>query len=288
MSKIVITGSEGFIGRNLKSYFPDALTVDFIESADLNPFEYLEKFNHIHKQGDIVIHNGACSSTTASDPFYVLKVNFDYSQSLLKKCLENKVRLIYASSASVYGDGPFNEKSLKKPKNLYALSKSMFDDYSSQFLDKGIQIVGLRYFNVYGRYEDNKKEMASVPFKLHQQVKKENVIKIFEGSENYLRDFIHIDDIVSIIKFFIKHSEHSGIYNCGTGIERSFQDIANIFQEKYSCKIEYIKMPDILKGKYQKFTKSDNSKINAIFDGSRISLEVGIKKYLEYLDENFH
>jgi ADP-L-glycero-D-manno-heptose 6-epimerase len=288
--KIFLTGTCGFIGKNLYKRLKETYeitTIDFKES-DYDPFEFLNIFDKIVAEGDIIIHNGACSSTTETCPYKLNRLNFDYSQTLLKKCIDKNARLIYASSASVYGDGPFKESDVKKPKNLYALSKSMFDDYSQQFKDELTQIVGLRYFNVYGMHEEKKGDMASVVFKFFLQNKNKSKITLFDGSDNFFRDFIYIDDVINITMFFIKNPQYSGIYNCGTGIERSFQDIAKIFNKKYKCKIEYVEMPDYLKGKYQSYTKSNNKKIDTIYEKRRVSLEEGVEKYLGYLDENFH
>jgi len=285
-NNIFLTGTNGFIGKNIKNYLKiqkyKISCIDF--NDEIKPFEFLENFNRLVKEGDVVIHNGACSSTTVDDPFKVNMLNFDYSQKLLKKCIEKKARLIYASSASVYGDGPFIEDAIKKPKNLYALSKSMFDDYSMQFKNFIPQIVGLRYFNVYGPHENHKKDMASVVYKFFHQKKQNNTIKLFKNSDQYNRDFVFIYDVVDMIMFFINNEEYSGIYNCGSGIANSFQDIANIFVKKYNCNIEYVDMPSKLKGKYQKYTLSNNIKINNIFSKNRTTLLSGVTKYIDYLE----
>ena len=280
---IVLTGTDGFIGRNILEMFEgktkDLLTVDF--KSEIDPFQFLKRFQAGHfKHLDTIIHNGACSDTTCSDPYFIMKRNFEYSLSLFKECLKQNVRLIYASSASVYGDLPFSESSNKVAKNLYALSKSMFDDYVGAFPSNA---VGLRYFNVYGKYEETKGNMASVVYKFFNQ-KKDGKIKLFQNSDRFLRDFIHIDDICSLTSQVYENRNISGIFNIGTGKERSFQDIANIFVDRYDVEIEYVRMPDILKGKYQKYTKSDNDKIGSILPHKYLSLEDGVNKYLDYLE----
>jgi ADP-L-glycero-D-manno-heptose 6-epimerase len=287
MFKIIVTGAGGFIGRNVKNALAEnyeTVNVDFFENL-LDPFDFISNYENFVNRGDVIVHNGACSSTTATDPFLVNKLNFDYSVELLKKCIKNKNRLIYASSASVYGDGPFHEKAYKKAKNLYALSKSMFDDYSMQFIDYIPQVVGLRYFNVYGPHENKKEDMASVVYKFYNQVKNHNKIVLFKNSDKYLRDFVHVEDIIEITKFFIDNPTHNGIYNCGIGRENSFQDIADIFVEKYNCDVQYIDMPQKLIGKYQEFTRSDNNKIDKIYKSDRIDLRKGVLKYIEYLEK---
>jgi ADP-L-glycero-D-manno-heptose 6-epimerase len=280
---IILTGTDGFIGKNILEMFEgktkDILTVDF--NSEIDPFQFLKRFQAGHfKDLDTIIHNGACSDTTCGDPYFIMKRNFEYSLSLFKECLKQNVRLIYASSASVYGDGPFSESSNKTPKNLYALSKSMFDDYVGAFSSNA---VGLRYFNVYGKYEETKGNMASVVYKFFNQ-KKDGKIKLFENSDRFLRDFIHIDDICSLTSQVYENRNISGIFNIGTGKERSFQDIASIFVDRYDVEIEYVRMPDILKGKYQKYTKSDNVKIGSILPHKYLSLEDGVNKYLDYLE----
>tara|TARA_R110002096_G_scaffold25313_4_gene79249 strand:- start:4982 stop:5845 length:864 start_codon:yes stop_codon:yes gene_type:complete len=286
----VVTGASGFIGKNLVEKLSSItdekiLQVDYLEHMDPSDFLYNLQNDFFDNPISVIFHNGACSDTTVSDPSYMMERNFDYSVSLLKICIERGLRLIYASSASVYGDGPFTEDSSSDPKNLYALSKSMFDNYSQSFIDNIPQLVGLRYFNVYGKYEENKGSMASVVYKFYNQLE-EGEITLFKNSDKYLRDFIHVDDIVSMnIKFFL-NPKISGLFNVGTGAERSFQDIADIFKKRYKASIKYIEMPEKLKGKYQEFTKSDNTKLFKSFSHKFLSLEQGIEKYLNYLEKS--
>jgi len=287
MKKMIIcTGSSGFIGKNIckKTNLPDDCRVDFVNGID--PFCFLKKLedSDYAKNIDIILHNGACSSTTESDPNYLMKVNFDYSASLLRLCIKHNIRLIYASSASVYGDGPFEEDGLKAPKNLYALSKSLFDDYAMAFVDHLPQVVGLRYFNVYGPREEHKGDMASVMYRFYNQVRDFNKVKLFKNSDKYLRDFIYIDDVVNIVEYFC-NNKVSGIYNVGTGRARSFLDIAEIYNKKFSAEIEMVPMPKSLVGRYQEYTQSDNVKIKSILDYNYTSLENGIDQYIKYLDK---
>jgi ADP-L-glycero-D-manno-heptose 6-epimerase len=125
--------------------------------------------------------------------------------------------------------------------------------------------------------------MASVVYKFYKQYKATGTIKLFENSENYRRDFIHVDDIVDVNLSFFK-STIGGIYNVGTGVSRSFRDIADIFVKRYNCKIEEIPMPDKLIGKYQTFTESDNTKISSVINKAFMSLEQGVNKYLDFLE----
>jgi|TARA_R110000787_G_scaffold127453_1_gene238901 ADP-L-glycero-D-manno-heptose 6-epimerase len=287
---IVVTGAAGFIGKNLVEKLSsitdeEILQVDYLDHMSPSDFLYNLQKDFFDNPISVIFHNGACSDTTVSDPSYVMERNFDYSVSLLKICIERGLRLIYASSASVYGDGPFIEDSSSNPKNLYALSKSMFDDYSQSFINNIPQLVGLRYFNVYGKYEENKGNMASVVYKFYNQLEG-GEITLFKNSDKYLRDFVHVDDIVSMnIKFFL-NPKISGLFNIGTGAERSFEDIAGIFKKRYKVSIKYIEMPEKLKGKYQKFTKSDNTKLLKSFSHEFFSLEQGVEKYLNYLEKS--
>tara|TARA_B100000902_G_C27194605_1_gene855783 strand:+ start:329 stop:1201 length:873 start_codon:yes stop_codon:yes gene_type:complete len=285
---IAVTGGSGFIGRNLlNSLEGEKINVDFTQSSKhpaMDPYFFLLGLENGTITPDVILHNGACSSTTVSDPHYVMTVNLEYSQRLLKVCMKKGIRLIYASSASVYGDGPFMEIASKKPKNLYALSKAMFDDYATAFEGHAPQIVGLRYFNVYGPHESHKGDMASVMYKFFQQVKSGSPITLFENSDKYIRDFIYVKDIVAINKFFIENKEVSGIFNAGTGKARSFYDIAKIYTDTYGTEINEVKMPKKLVGKYQEFTQSDNLKLNEVFTHTFYTLEEGAQDYIKLLE----
>ena len=281
---IAITGAGGFIGRNLVEKLSkenELIKVDFLDGF-LNPIEFLRLLKEDKIDINIILHNGACSDTTNTDVIYMHKVNTDYTIELLKLCVEKNIKLIYASSASVYGDGPFEESTNLKPKNLYASTKSIVDLYADAYIRDGAKIIGLRYFNVYGKFEENKGNMASVVYKFFNQ-KDAGEIKLFKNSDKFLRDFIYIDDVVNINLFFL-NNEFNGIYNVGTSIERSFYDIAKIFVERYNINIKYIDMPKNLTGKYQKFTKSNNKKIYNISNFAYHTLEEGVNKYLDFLE----
>ena len=276
-NKVLLTGTEGFIARYIKKNLYDKSFAIDIKDKD-SCFDIINENNV-----NLVIHNGAISSTTCNDISKIKDLNIDYTLNLMEFCFKNKVKLIYASSASVYGDGPFDEAACHSPKNLYAKSKSVVDLLAQEYISQGAMFTGLRYFNVYGPYEDRKGDMSSVIYKFYNQSKNNGSICLFEGSDSYLRDFVYVDDILKITKFF-SESDIYGIYNCGTGKARSFYDIASIIAERYSSDIRYIQMPKQLKGKYQKYTKSDNKKINSVYNRERISLEEGIFNYLEFLE----
>jgi len=254
----------------------------------MNPFAFLEKLDNdsYAKNIEIIIHQGACSDTTIYDPSFMMRHNFDYSAKLLQVCLKHQIRLIYASSASVYGDGPFHENAYLQPKNVYANSKRVFDDYATSFIEHSAspQIVGLRYFNVYGPMEHRKGSMASVIQQFKNQINDCGEIKIFKGSNKFLRDFIFVEDVVSVNKHFIDNKNISGIFNCGTGVAEAFSAIPEIMSNYCSFNVKEIDMPPSLVDKYQKFTRADTDKLLQIagYNKPFHSLHGGIEKYFNF------
>lgn len=250
--KILITGYKGFIGQNMVNTLKDEHELSLYEWGDEPPeFEGL----------DWCIHLGAISSTAEKDVEKVMKQNHDFSCLILMACQINGVNLQYASSASVYGNGrDFRESAPKSPQSPYAWSKYLFDRSveSQKFSDVVVQ--GFRYFNVYGPHEDHK-DQPSPHHKFTKQAETTGVIKLFENSENYKRDFISVFDVIDIHKKFFKIKE-SGIWNVGTGKPQSFQHIAETIAEGTESKIEYIPMPNYLKDQYQEYTCADLTKLN--------------------------
>tara|TARA_Y100000034_G_scaffold121799_1_gene166480 strand:- start:735 stop:1628 length:894 start_codon:yes stop_codon:yes gene_type:complete len=293
---IVITGASGFIGWNLYLRLGDkhdVLLVDFKKRTSvpvMDPFVFLEKMKQEDFRSRIktVLHQGACSDTTVYDPFYMMRHNFDYSFDLFRICLEHNIRFIYASSAAVYGDGPYREAlpGDLKPKNIYGQSKKLFDEYVDSYLGQANipQVVGLRYFNVYGPWESKKGAMASVMCQFKKQIDTKRKIKIFENSDNYLRDFIYVDDVVNVNKHFINNSHISGIFNCGTGIPQPFTEIPKILSDYYDFEVEEIPMPEHLVEKYQHYTQADTLKLreSAQYTKPFISLKGGISEYVKF------
>ena len=305
---IVVTGGAGFIGSNILKGLNDAgekniLVVDNLSNAqkhlNLNRLsfnDYIDKDDFLLNIGKFtnlktIFHQGACSSTTEQDGKYMMSNNYEYSKILLNNCLEHKIDFLYASSAAVYGNGGhgFTEESKAEyPMNVYGFSKFAFDNYVRRVLPKAeIQILGLRYFNVYGPQENHKKRMASVAFHLFNQLHDSGKMRLFEGSEEFRRDFIHVEDTVKINLYFYK-TKSSGIFNAGTGKSRSFMDIARTMQDIHgNGKIEYIPFPKDLSGKYQKFTEAilDNLR-QAGYSDDFLSLEEGVKKYFDQLSSS--
>jgi ADP-L-glycero-D-manno-heptose 6-epimerase len=283
---IYITGAEGFIASHLIEKISqnesNKLICCDIKNSDLvqpeNIFQLMEQ-----NKPSIIFHMGAISSTTETNVSHLAKNNILFSCQLLEYCISNSIPFIYASSASVYGHGAhgFKENSQMEPLNYYAMSKAAFDLMVEQKIKDYPQskIYGLRFFNVYGNYEHKKGEMASPIYKFIKSAKEKKEIKIFEGSSKHLRDFIHVDDVVDII-IAAKDFKNSGIYNVGTQQSKSFLEVASIISGETDAQIIEIPFPDYLKNKYQKYTCSDNFKINFEYSSNRITLEDGIKKVL--------
>jgi ADP-L-glycero-D-manno-heptose 6-epimerase len=214
--------------------------------------------------------------------------NYEYSKNLLNYSLENSIDFLYASSASVYGNGDagFVEKrEAEYPLNVYGFSKFAFDNYVRRVLPQvKSQVLGLRYFNVYGPQENHKGRMASVAFHLFHQLQETGKMKLFEGSGHFRRDFIHVADTVKINLHFYE-SKTSGIFNAGTGKARSFADIASTLQSLHgSGEIESIPFPEDLRGKYQEFTEAGLDKLRAAgYSKEFMSLEEGVQQYYEQL-----
>ena len=310
----VVTGAAGFIGSNIvkalnKLGHTDVLAVDDLSDgkqmfnlADCDIADYLDKDRFLrgieagdfNGKLDVIFHEGACSSTTEWNGRYMMENNFEYSKKLLHYCLDNNVQYLYASSASVYGGSiEFVEKrEVEKPLNVYAYSKFLFDQYVRRIGSTASQVVGLRYFNVYGPREQHKGKMSSVAFHFNNQIKVNGVCRLFEGIEGYgngrqLRDFVSVDDVVKVNLWLWQRSNINGIFNCGTGRCQSFNDVANaVIHYHQKGEIEYIPFPDSLKGAYQSYTQADMSKLQAAgYDEPFKSVEQGVREYLECLNQ---
>jgi len=306
---IAVTGGAGFIGSNLVRGLNLAGHKDIIISDNLKKSEkhlnmnrlefldyvdkgdFLDMFDDIAPQLDVIFHQGACSDTMETDGKYMMENNYEYSCALFNKCIEHNVRFIYASSASVYGNGDngFAEKRENEyPLNVYAFSKFIFDNYIRRYPEKvSIQVAGLRYFNVYGPQENHKGRMASVIRHFFNQYRDGKEIKVFEGSREFLRDFIHVDDVVAVNMYLLNNPGVSGIFNCGTGTCRSFGDIADVFSKRYTdAVIKEIPFPEALKGKYQKYTQADLANLRSTgCDVVFKNLEEGVNAYLDVLEK---
>ena len=313
---IIITGGCGFIGSNLvkalnASGREDLIVVDDMSDGskfnnianytiedylDINDFRKLLKKKNKFKNLELIFHQGACSDTREQDGRYMMDNNYEYSKQILQYSLNANTPLIYASSAAVYGrtEAFVEQTEYEHPINVYAYSKLLFDQYVRRlYANPGSQVVGLRYFNVYGPGEAHKGAMASVAYQFNRQILKKSHVKLFEGSGGYAageqeRDFIHVDDIVAVNIWFMKNPSQSGIFNVGTGVSRSFNDVArSIMSWHGKGKIEYRDFPKGLKQSYQSFTRANIERLReAGCDHEFKTLEEGMKDYLTWLNAN--
>jgi ADP-L-glycero-D-manno-heptose 6-epimerase len=205
--------------------------------------QFLEEFTEWNTL-DLIIHQGAISSTTEKDIVKLYNFNVFYSIKLLEKAIQFGVPVKYASSASVYG----NHHPSVNPLSLYAVSKLQVDYWVLENLDRFSLVQGFRYFNVYGENEGKKGDQASPLYRFNKQAQEHGYVKIFKGSEDFVRDFIWVEDVVDIV---LNNSLGSGIFDLGTGISVSFMDIATRIGEKYKADIIEIDFPNELKSQYQ-------------------------------------
>ncbi len=318
---IIVTGGTGFIGSNLVAGLQDKgrsdiVVCDWLGSDDkwknvakreLRDIIFPEKlFEYLERHADqieAVFHIGAISSTTETDVDLIIKTNFYLSRELWKWCAERGVRFIYASSAATYGDGAQGFRDFETPEELarlrplnpYGFSKHVFDRSISRVIhDRSEKVppqwAGLKFFNVYGPNEYHKGGQMSVACKLYPQVVAGAAAKLFRsyhpdyGDGGQLRDFVYVGDCVSVMLWLYDNPEVSGLFNVGTGKARSFKDLAEaVFKAaNLKPKINYIDMPDELRGKYQYFTQADMSKLHgAGYDRPFTGLEDGVRLYVQ-------
>jgi len=308
---ILITGGAGFIGSNLAFYFqenyPNAKIVvfDIFRNEERFSNGNLKSFGHFHnllgfkgtiisgnitKQADLdrlrdykfdyIFHQAAISDTTVLDQKVMIDTNVNAFKSLLELALMDSANMVYASSAATYGDSKIFKVGYESPNNVYGFSKLMMDNLAKEYYDK-INIIGLRYFNVYGKREFFKDKTASMVLQFGLELLKGNPAKLFEGSDKILRDFIYIEDVIQAnVKASVSHK--SGVFNVGTGKARSFQDIVDILKRELSIQRDDVYIPNPYIGSYQFFTQADISDTKNILGYSpNYSLEDGIKDYIK-------
>ena len=325
--KIVVTGAAGMIGSNIVHGL-NALGIDDVIAVDdltdgpkyrnllgAQLSDYFDKsefyarfakgeFGHI----DAVLHQGACSDTMEHNGRYMLDNNYRCSKDLLDACQAQGTRLLYASSAATYGgSAAFKEETqYEQPLNVYGYSKLLFDNVVRRMLPAAkTQVVGFRYFNVYGPREQHKARMASVAFHHFNQFREAGKVKLFGeyggyGPGQQSRDFVYVDDVVAVNLWFLQHPDQSGIYNLGTGRAQPFNDVAvaavnaaralkgeaalPLAELVKGGQIEYIGFPDALVGKYQSFTEADLTRLRATgCDHVFADVAAGVKSYVGWL-----
>ena len=341
---IVVTGAAGFIGSNIvkglnKRGITDIIAVDdlsdgdkFINLSDLQIIDYVDHqdFYELFRAGayghvEAVFHEGACSDTMETDGRYMMDNNYTTTASLQKSCALQNTRLIYASSAATYGgSSEFKETpEYELPLNVYGYSKLLFDQrmraqYGKHFQGCAQQLVGFRYFNVYGPREQHKGRMASVAFHQHNQFKEHGRVKLFGEYGGYdagaqMRDFVYIDDVVEVNLWFLDHPEKSGLFNLGSGRAQPFNDVAlsvvnaerahlerqenlgdtlrhknlTLSEAVGQGYIEYIDFPEALIGKYQCYTQADLTALRGAGCSHAFkSVEEGVSAYMSALHRN--
>ena len=326
---IIVTGAAGFIGSNLVKALNlrgerDIIAVDdltdgdkFRNLADCDIAHYFDKRDFVQRfadrqLGDVraVLHQGACSSTVEHDGRLMMDNNYRYSCDLLQACQDQSVPLVYASSAAVYGSGTdFREvRECERALNVYGWSKSLFDQRVRQLLPRArSQIVGLRYFNVYGPREQHKGRMASMVWHCVNQYRERGFVELFGEYGNYpagghLRDFVSVQDVVKVNLHWLDHPHTGGIFNVGTGRARSFNDLAlatinslRAAEDRPPLTLEtallegvlrYCEFPDSLKGKYQVYTCADLTQLReAGYREPMLTLEEGVQRYIGTINQ---
>ncbi len=312
--RIIVTGGAGFIGSNIVAALnergmDDILVVDelgrdekwknlvglrFEDYQEKDEFRAAVQYDRLTAV-DTVFHMGACSSTTETNASYLADNNYRFTRELCEWCLEHDVRFIYASSGATYGDGSKGYSDADdvtptlQPLNMYGYSKHLFDLWAlrKELFDR---IVGLKYFNVFGPREDHKGDMRSVVNKAYQQIRDTGTVKLFKSYRpeyrdgEQVRDFVYVRDAVAVSLFFYDNRDVSGLFNCGTGRVRTWNDLVNAVFTAVGKppKIEYIEMPESLRAKYQYHTQADITKLQeAGFNGDFTRLEDGVAEYVK-------
>ncbi len=311
---IIVTGGAGFIGSALVAALnsrgiADILIVDRLGDdrrwknlVNLQFADYIDKEDFLQQvlarkfgsKVEAVLHLGACSTTTETDASFLMSNNYQYTKVLAEWSADKSVRFIYASSAATYGDGSqgFNddESAIENLRSLnpYGYSKQLFDVWAKR---NGLlkKIVGLKYFNVFGPNEYHKAEMRSFVLKAFEQVSATGKVRLFKShlpdytDGGQKRDFLYVKDAVDMTLFFLDNPKIAGIFNIGSGLARTWNDLATaVFAAMdKKPKIEYIDMPDSVRNQYQYFTQADITKLRkAGYENSITTLERAVKDYV--------
>lgn len=311
--KILVTGGAGFIGSALvwalnQRGREDILITDFLGSDEkwknLVPLKFAD-----YAEGDsllelledealtdidTVYHLGACSATTERDARYLIQNNFEYTKDLCRWALGRGARFVYASSAATYGDGAqgmddqLDDLHSLRPLNMYGYSKHMFDCYAKLqgWLGK---IVGLKYYNVFGPNEAHKGDMRSVVHKAFGQIQDSGKVQLFKSYHpdyadgGQMRDFLYVKDAVEMSMHLAENKEAGGLFNLGSGQANTWVSLVTPIFEALDLpvNIEFIEMPEQLRGKYQYFTQADTAKLRETgYSGCKYSLAEAVKDYV--------
>ncbi|HET6555664.1 MAG TPA: ADP-glyceromanno-heptose 6-epimerase [Prolixibacteraceae bacterium] len=310
---IVVTGAAGFIGSYIvgklnRDGFYDIVLVDkyddplkfqnyqtktYSEIIDRDLF--FDWLDVNEKFVQIIIHLGARTDTVGQEPEIYQQLNLEYSQKIWNACIQYGLPLIYASSASTYGDGHlgFNDDHTLipelQPLNLYAQSKHDFDLWALQQEKQPFFWAGLKFFNVFGPNEYHKNRMASVIFQAFNTISETGRMNLFRSHHpdfkdgEQARDFIYVEDIARVILFFMKHRKDSGIYNVGTGKASTYLQLTKAVFKSMQLEenIGFIDTPEDLRGKYQYYTCANIEKLKSIgYYEPFMELEEGIEDYV--------
>ncbi len=317
---IIVTGANGFIGSvmvwelNEKGY-KDIIAVDSIGLNERNLLRkrQISKFllkddlwaflDSKEAQDNVtwVIHMGACSSTTETNKEFLWENNTHYTQRIFEWCANHGKSMIYASSAATYGAGEhgfddMTDAEILKPLNLYGESKVLFDRWAVKQQKTPPHWYGLKFFNVFGPNEYLKGPMASVVFKAYNQIKESGVLGLFKSADpkykdgEFMRDFVYVKDVTGWMLELMEKNPKNGIYNMGFGKPRTWLDLAQgVFSAmKKDMKINWLEMPENIRGQYQYFTEAKTTKwLAAGMSPAKWPLEKAVTDYVEnYLSKD--
>lgn len=311
--RILVTGGAGFIGSALvwelnNRGCTNIVIADYLGDSEkwrnLVPLRYEDYIeaddllfglsNNTLEKFDLILHMGACSDTTEQNAEYLIRNNYEYTKELAEYAINTKTRFVYASSAATYGDGDHGmsdsapDLNVFRPLNMYGYSKHMFDLYASRknWLN---EIVGVKFFNIYGPNENHKGDMRSLVNKAYAQVIDSGVIKLFKSYKpeyadgEQVRDFLYVKDAVDMTLHLAANTESAGLYNIGSGEANTWVSLATAVFNALGreSNIEFIEMPEALRGKYQYRTQADISRLMSTgYNKPVTSLSDSVKDYV--------
>ena len=312
---MIVTGAAGFIGSCLISKlnqenFNYIIAVDqFDDPEKLKNLEgkkiqekverdrFFDWLDQNYQEVEFIFHIGARTDTTEFDKAVFDRLNLNYSKEIWKRCVDYQIPLVYASSAATYGSGKqgYDDDESKidqlQPLNPYGASKNEFDKWALAQEKKPFFWAGLKFFNVYGPNEYHKGRMASVIFHAYRQIQQTDGMKLFRSHNpdykdgEQMRDFVYVKDVVNVCYFLMRHRQHSGIYNLGSGKARTFLDLTRAVFDALSKEenISFVDTPEDIREKYQYFTEANMSKLKSIgYSEPFHNLEEGVSDYVRH------